>query len=130
MDYTIFYVLGIVAFAVGLAIGTKFLNTKGIISNEQLLFVAKIFDLTIKIVDELNLKNEKQIMTIANIVYDSIEYIIAINEEPDKMVENAYAYAVDKCMLFGIELTGNRQAILLQLITMGLNNKIADEVIV
>jgi len=127
MDYTVFYVIGVALFVVGLTIGAKFLNTRGIITNEQLLFVAKTFDLTLKIIDELNLKKEKQLLTIANIVQDSIEYVIAINENPNNMVEEAYKYAVDKCIVLGIELTDNRREILLQLITAGLNLKIAKD---
>ena len=123
MDYTIFIIIGMAAFVVGLSIGAKFLNTKGIISNEQLLFVAKTFDLTMKIIDELNLKKEKQILAIADIVNDSIEYVIAINENPETIVDRAYEYAVDKCITFGIELTDNRKDILRQLIVAGLNFK-------
>lgn len=127
MDYTVFYVIGVALFVVGLTIGAKLLNTRGIITNEQLLFVAKAFDLTLKIIDELNLKKEKQLLTIANIAQDSIEYVIAINENPNNMVEEAYNYAVDKCIVLGIELTDNRREILLQLITAGLNLKIAKD---
>lgn len=130
MDYTVFYVIGVALFVVGLTIGAKLLNTRGIITNEQLLFVAKTFDLTLKIIDELNLEKEKQLLTIANIVQDSIEYVIAINENPNNMVEEAYNYAVDKCIVLGIELTDNRREILLQLITAGLNLKIAKDDVV
>jgi len=43
------------------------------------------------------------------------------------MVDEAYNYAVDKCLAFGIELTDNRKDILRQLIVAGLNLKIINE---
>lgn len=131
MDYTVLYVIGTAIFVVLFSIVIKILIDKKILTKEVVSFVAKTFNLTSKVVDELNLKKEKQILMIADIVNDSIEYILAIMDNPNFMVDEAYNYAVDKCLAFGIELTDNRREILLHLITAGLNLKIAkdDEVV-
>ena len=127
MDYTVLYVIGTAIFVVLFSIVIKILIDKKILTKEVVSFVAKTFNLTSKLVDELNLKKEKQILMIADIVNDSIEYILAIMDNPNSMVDEAYNYAVDKCLAFGIELTDNRKDILRQLIVAGLNLKLMNE---
>jgi len=127
MDYTVLYVIGTAIFVVMFSIVIKILIDKKILTKEVVSFVAKTFNLTSKLVDELNLKKEKQISLIADIVNDSIEYILAIMDNPNYMVDEAYNYAVDKCLAFGIELTDNRKDILRQLIVAGLNLKLMNE---
>lgn len=127
MDYTVLYVIGTAIFVVMFSIVIKILIDKKILTKEVVSFVAKTFNLTSKLVDELNLKKEKQILMIADIVNDSIEYILAIMDNPNSMVDEAYNYAVDKCLAFGIELTDNRKDILRQLIVAGLNLKLMNE---
>lgn len=127
MDYAVLYVIGTAIFVVLFSIVIKILIDKKILTKEVVSFVAKTFNLTSKVVDELNLKKEKQILMIADIVNDSIEYILAIMDNPNFMVDEAYNYAVDKCLAFGIELTDNRKDILRQLIVAGLNLKIINE---
>jgi len=127
MDYTVLYVIGTAIFVVMFSIVIKILIDKKILTKEVVSFVAKTFNLTSKVVDELNLKKEKQILMIADIVNDSIEYILAIMDNPNSMVDEAYNYAVDKCLAFGIELTDNRKDILRQLIVAGLNLKLMNE---
>jgi len=127
MDYTVLYVIGTAIFVVLFSIVIKILIDKKILTKEVVSFVVKTFNLTSKVVDELNLKKEKQILMIADIVNDSIEYILAIMDNPNSMVDEAYNYAVDKCLAFGIELTDNRKDILRQLIVAGLNLKLMNE---
>ena len=127
MDYAVLYVIGTAIFVVLFSIVIKILIDKKILTKEVVSFVTKTFNLTSKVVDELNLKKEKQILMIADIVNDSIEYILAIMDNPNSMVDEAYNYAVDKCLAFGIELTDNRKDILRQLIVAGLNLKIINE---
>ena len=124
------YIAIIVSVAIGLAIGTRILKNKGIIKDEDLLIIAKAFDLSLKIIAELNLSKEKQILKIGNIVYDAIEYVISISNNPSEMQELAYQFIFEKCKEFGIELTENRIQIITTLLTIGLSNKIGEEVII
>src|SRR5690606_42152210 len=87
MDYAVLYVIGTAIFVVLFSIVIKILIDKKILTKEVVSFVAKTFNLTSKVVDELNLKKEKQILMIADIVNDSIEYILAIMDNPNFMVD-------------------------------------------
>lgn len=130
MDYSIFIIIGILGIAIGIVIGIKYLQRKGIITKEDVLTVARVFDLTLNIVKELKLEKEDKIRLIGDIVNDGIQYVLAVfdnNEDIDKLAEEVYDFVVDKCITFGIELTDNRKDILRQLIIAGLNLKIINE---
>lgn len=129
MDYSILYLIGMIVFVVALGVFTRKLAFKQIITNEQLLFVAKAFDLTINLIDELNLKNEKKILEIADVVNDSIEFAIAINTDPTTMETEAYKHAIELANVFELELTENRINIMTSLINIGLNNKLTKDFI-
>ena len=124
------YIIILVSVAIGLAIGTKILKKKGIITNEDLLVVAKAFDLSLKVVAELNLNKEKEILLIGNIVYDGIEFVIATYENPTEMQKIAYQFIEEKCIEFNIELTENRKQIIISLLAIGLNNKLSYEIVI
>jgi hypothetical protein len=123
MDYSIFIVVGLVCIAIGIFIGVKYLQRKGIISKEDVLIIARYFDLGLNIIKELKLEKEDKILFIGNLVNDSIEYVIAVfdNEEDiNNLAEEAYMFVVDKCIAFNIELNENRINIIKTLINIGL----------
>jgi len=124
MDYSIFIIIGILGIAIGIVIGTKYLQRKGVITKEDVLIVAKCFDLGLSIIKELKLEKEDKILLIGNIVNDGIEYVIAVfdnTEDIDKLAEEVYDFVVDKCITFNIELNENRINIIKALIEVGLD---------
>lgn len=122
MSYEIFVIIGLVCFAIGVLIGVKLLKRKGIITKEDVLIIAKAFDLGLNIVKELRLENEQRIREIGDIVYDAIQYVIAVFD--DKDFDELYGIALDtiveKCAEFGIELNDNRFNIIDTLLEFGL----------
>lgn len=124
MDYSIFIIIGILGIAIGIVIGTKYLQRKGIITKEDVLTVARVFGLTLNIVKELKLEKEDKIRLIGDIVNDGIQYVLAVfdnNEDIDKLAEEVYDFVVDKCITFNIELNENRINIIKALIEVGLD---------
>lgn len=124
MDYSIFIIIGILGIAIGTVIGIKYLQRKGIITKEDVLTVARVFDLTFNIVKELKLEKEDKIRLIGDIVNDGIQYVLAVfdnNEDIDKLAEEVYDFVVDKCITFNIELNENRINIIKVLIEVGLD---------
>lgn len=124
MDYSIFIIIGILGIAIGIVIGIKYLQRKGIITKEDVLTVARVFDLTFNIVKELKLEKEDKIRLIGDIVNDGIQYVLAVfdnNEDIDKLAEEVYDFVVDKCITFNIELNENRINIIKVLIEVGLD---------
>lgn len=124
MDYSIFIIIGILGIAIGIVIGIKYLQRKGIITKEDVLTVARVFDLTLNIVKELKLEKEDKIRLIGDIVNDGIQYVLAVfdnNEDIDKLAEEVYDFVVDKCITFNIELNENRINIIKVLIEVGLD---------
>lgn len=124
MDYSIFIIIGILGIAIGIVIGTKYLQRKGIVTKEDVLTVARVFGLTLNIVKELKLEKEDKIRLIGDIVNDGIQYVLAVfdnNEDIDKLADEVYDFVVDKCITFNIELNENRINIIKALIEVGLD---------
>jgi hypothetical protein len=120
MDLTIIYVLLIIIIVIGLSWLSKYLKDNDIVDSEDLLFAMTILDLSMKIIDELNLKDEDKIKDIAEIVKESVDYINkSMSEEADKEVW-AIDYAYKLCEEMDIELTDNRKEIIIQLIGLQL----------
>jgi hypothetical protein len=124
MDYTILYVLGIIIFTLGISFGLGYLKKKNIIKADidDIIFVVSLFNLSVEVVDELNLKQEPLIKKIADIVSETLEYIASIyDENVDKHVL-AYDYACNLALKLNIELTDNRKNIINSLIDIGINS--------
>lgn len=124
MSYEIFIIIGLVCISIGIFIGTKILQRKGIISKEDVLLIAKFFDLGLDIIKELKLEKEGKILLIGDIVNDGIQYVIAVfdNKDFDELVSETYNFVVEKCEQFNIELNENRINIIDTLIHVGLQN--------
>lgn len=126
MDTSIFYVLLSVGIAFGLTWLLSYMRKNKIFEQEDLLRAIKILDLNLRIVSELRLDKEKEILQISQIVIDALEYGIDYYNNPDDVIENANNYALELCAVFGIEMTDSRREILWELINITFNNKYID----
>lgn len=115
MDYTILIIIGILAGLMGLALGIGWLRRKGYIIPEDLYLVMKAFDLTIQVVDELNLDKEEEIKKVADLVSLSLHYAYEVvdseNQEPDYIFTIAKNYLDKFAEELGLEMTSSRREI-------------------
>ena len=102
---------------VGVALGGAYVLTKYVKPNkEDLETVKTLFNLSVAVVDELNLKHEDKILEIATIVNSSIDYAIVFSSDDVELEEVAYDYCIKVCKQLNIEMNGNRPVILKELI--------------
>lgn len=123
MDYTAIYSIIIVAGVLGLTALITYLRKNNYVTKEDLQVVEQIFNLTTSIVDELNLKNEKNIMQISSVVVSALNYAIKISDINTDIVSIATEEAYLLCSELSIELTSNRKNIIDQLIKLGLQKR-------
>ena len=113
MDIDIIYTLLVVAVALaGAYLLTKYTKIK----KDDLETVKTLFNLSIAVIDELNLKNEDKILEIATIVNSSIDYAIVFSEDNVELEDVAFEYCVKVCKQLNINIDGNRTSILKELI--------------
>lgn len=113
MDIDIIYTLLVVAVAlVGAYLLTKYTKIK----KDDLETVKTLFNLSIAVIDELNLKSEDKILEIATIVNSSIDYAIVFSEDNVELENVAFEYCVNVCKQLNINIDGNRTSILKELI--------------
>ena len=120
MDFL--YALLIVVVVLAIAAGVMYLTKKKYITTEDLEIIKNVFKLSSDIIDELNLKQEKDIMRISEIVISSLDFAIVISNEDSQIKEAAYNQACQLCSDFKIELSESRQTIIKQLIEIGMEN--------
>lgn len=123
MDASIIFIIGIVILILGFSIGLMYADKKDYIDLEGLINISKMFDLSMRIINELNLTQEKYIKLIGDIVNDSLEYAKSYFDTNKDIIEESYKYALELCEQFNIELTEERQKIIKELIMIGLGNK-------
>ena len=102
MDYNIIYVIGFSALAIGLVFGITYLKKNNQINENTLTIVANILGLSVSVISELNLNNEEKIVSIGNIVVNSVNYardILKVENNED-LANIAIAYA---CKLMNLE---------------------------
>ncbi len=121
MDFSLLWALLVVAIILAATITFKILQSKGIIrfTKDDVIEFAMLFNLTMDIVDELDLKYESRIKEIGNIVASALAYAEKQFDDVDKE-KNAVAFAFELCDKFAIELTDARKKIIEKLIHMGL----------
>ena len=125
MDYSIFILILFVIIAIGSVFGIGYLRKNGYVKSEDLLFVIKTFDLTISILDELNIRNESQIKSLANMVLDGLKFAYQVDGRPIAEIKLlALEYVLQLAELNKITITQNRLAIIQQLIDLGLAQKL------
>lgn len=123
---------GIVALAIGLVFLAKYLKNRGLVDSDDLDFASSILGLSVEIIDLLDLKYEKDIKRIANIVINSVNLASEVmkTEYADyddvykALVEKAEAFAYESCEDAGIELDDNKKVIISQLIEIALKNNV------
>ena len=113
MDIDVIYTLLVVAVALaGAYLLTKYTKIK----KDDLETVKALFNLSVAVIDELNLKNEDKILEIATIVNSSIDYAIVFSGDNVELEDVAFEYCVNVCKQLNINIDGNRTAILKELI--------------
>ena len=113
MDMDVMYTLLVVAVALaGAYLLTKYTKIK----KDDLETVKALFNLSVAVIDELNLKNEDKILEIATIVNSSIDYAIVFSEDNVELEDVAFEYCVKVCKQLNINIDGNRTSILKELI--------------
>lgn len=126
MDYTIFYVIGIVVFIGGITYGIRYAKKNKLIDENDIALVKDLLGITNEIVDELNLKQEEKLMTINNVILESVIFAEkAYKDEKDKvaMYGAALEYAKNLCKAYSIEITENRAKILDTLISIAIEER-------
>ena len=109
----IIYALLVVAVALGGAyLLTKYIKPK----KDDLETVKTLFNLSVAVIDELNLKSEDKILEIATIVNSSIDYAIVFSGDNVELEDVAFEYCVNVCKQLNINIDGNRTVILKELI--------------
>lgn len=113
MDIDVIYTLLVVAVALaGAYLLTKYTKFK----KDDLETVKALFNLSVAVIDELNLKNEDKILEIATIVNSSIDYAIVFSGDNVELEDVAFEYCVNVCKQLNINIDGNRTSILKELI--------------
>ena len=124
IDTSMIYILAFTILAIFLAFGITYLKKNNKIDNSTLEIVASTLNLSVSIISELNLNNEKKIVVIGNIVVDSVNYardILKVENNED-LANIAIAYACKLCEDQGIELTELRTNIITNLVKLSVNN--------
>lgn len=132
MDYSMLYVLGIVGYVVGLVFLVRYLRMKKYFTKDDMIVALEILNLSFNIVDELgikmDLKQEKYVKNIAEIVKESLKVAIDTYDNSDKIQEYAYMHALTLCEKIGLKITENRRNIIKQLINATLTNNNLDKI--
>lgn len=118
MDLNLLWALLIV---VGVNVLVYFVVKKMTISKQQISTIKELFGLSIAVIDELNLKQEEEIMRISNICYNALDLAYVINDNRNDIIENAYNYAINTMKKVGLETNANRQRIVKTLIEIGVD---------
>lgn len=121
MDYTVLYIFLAIVIAVGITIVVKKLREKGKLSQEDLLMAINLLNLSKRVVSELRLDKEEQLLTISGLVIDGLEYAASNFDETQDILENAYAFALEISVALGVDLDENRKALLRDLIVIVFN---------
>ena len=121
MDFTILIILCLIALAIALPLGVKFLSDKKLINSQSLTFAINLFKISASMVSELNLAQEPLIDKLTSAILLSLNYCCDMEVSEDR--ENlAINYCIELCGQMGIEMTDGRLEIIQQLITLGMTN--------
>ena len=113
MDFEILYALGLMAFVLVVC----FVVVKKVkISKQDLETVKSLFNLSVAVIDDLNLKSEKRILEISGIINTAVDLTIAFSDSVEDVNAEAYKYTSKLCGQMKIEITPQREAIIKSLI--------------
>ena len=122
MDYTILYIFLAIGVAFGLAYSVAYLRRKNIVNQDDLKLAMQMLDIGMRVVSELRLDKEVEILKIADIVKDSLEYAISMYDIESDVINNAYIYSLELCEKMNVELTETRKELLMDLIIIVFND--------
>ena len=123
MDFTIIYIILIVALTIGLILVGKYVREKQIIKSEDLTFAVSVLQLSTAIVSELKLDKEKEIKTISQIVVSAVTFVNNSTNVSD-INQTALDYALNLCVELKLEVTDERKTIIKQLIDLTLSSRL------
>ena len=118
MDLNLLFSLLVVA---GVNIIIYFVVKKITITKEQITTIRELFGLSVAIIDELNLKQEKEIMRISGIVTNALDLAYVLNDNKDDIIKNAYNYTINTMEKLNLEVNENREKIVRTLIELGVH---------
>lgn len=118
MDLNLLFSLLVVA---GVNIIIYFVVKKITITKEQIATIRELFGLSVAIIDELNLKQEKEIMRISGIVTNALDLAYVLNDNKDDIIKNAYNYTINTMEKLNLEVNENREKIVRTLIELGVH---------
>lgn len=118
MDLNLLFSLLVVA---GVNIIIYFVVKKITITKEQIATIRELFGLSVAVIDELNLKQEKEIMRISGIVTNALDLAYVLNNNRDDIIKNAYNYAINTMEKLNLEVNENREKIVRTLIEIGVH---------
>ena len=121
MDYSIIWIILTLVGLIGFAFLIRYSTNKGYVKESDINFVIAMFDLTMAIVDELDLQKEKEIKNIATYVDLGLKFAKKISAN-DNMYDVIVDYTIDLCETNNIEVTDQRKLIIQQLTQIALND--------
>lgn len=84
----------------------------------DILFAVKALDLTVEIINELQLFKENKIKIIVEIIVNAIEFVEVYDDGTIILEEVAYKYVEEQCQVLNIEITEQRKIIIIELINI------------
>jgi len=128
IDLNILYILGIIFIVLGLVFAISYLRRKNIVNADDLKIVSNLLNLSVSIIQEMNLNKEPEILKISNIIALSLDNTIEIIKlrDKEKIIEQTKIFAYGLCEKNNIELTENRKEIIIQLIVLAFSTKYGD----
>lgn len=126
MDYSILWILGIIAIVIAFIFGVLYLKKKGVVTESDIKTVADMLGLSLAILDELDLKQEPEIKKISEFVFIGLNAAIGsytLEGDKDKIVVLAKNLVFELCKKQNLEVNENRKMIIEKLVELGLNNR-------
>lgn len=122
MDYTVLYMFLAIGVTFGITYLVSYLRRNNKLSQEDLILVRDMLGIGVKVISELRLDKETELVNLSNVIIDSLEYAISFFNTEQDVINNAYSFSLELCDVHGIELTESRKDLLLQLITIVFND--------
>lgn len=118
MDITMLYAIGIAILVLGFAFLFNYLRKKNIITAnvDDLITIATTFNLTVDIINSLNLKYEANVKQITGILGDTLDFAIKNYDDKRDMEKIALDYAIGLSEKVGLEMTDKRKEVMKKLI--------------
>ena len=120
-----------VALTCGVIFGAGYLRKKGYVLPEDLSFAINVLKLSSAVIDELDLKQEKQIKAITNFIVISLKMAEASANvtTKDQLLDLARKNCYKLCESTGIKITASRTEIIETLLDIAFTNSYADKYI-